>query len=128
MGSDHCPVIMFSFCSVHGGCGEPVNGDPSSLCRTAVSWSPPAMEELSPNLDQATYWTQSAGPTWVELNDDLDRQIAPLGAAAIAALAPKPGERIIDIGCGCGQTVLALAEAVGPQGRVLGVDISEPML
>ncbi|HEV7386163.1 MAG TPA: methyltransferase domain-containing protein [Phenylobacterium sp.] len=86
------------------------------------------MEEQSPNLDQATYWTHSAGPTWVELNDDLDRQIAPLGAAAMAALAPKPGDRIIDIGCGCGQTVLALAEAVGLQGRVLGVDISEPML
>ena len=86
------------------------------------------MEEQSPNLDQATYWTQSAGPTWVELNDDLDRQIGPLGAAAIAALAPKAGERIIDIGCGCGQTVLALAEAVGPRGGVLGVDISEPML
>jgi ubiquinone/menaquinone biosynthesis C-methylase UbiE len=71
------------------------------------------MEEPSPNLDQATYWTQSAGPTWVELNDELDRQIGSLGAAAMAALAPMPGERIIDIGCGCGQTVLALAEAAG---------------
>ena len=35
---------------------------------------------------------------------------------------------MIDVGCGCGATVLALAEAVGTQGRVLGVDVSRPML
>ena len=35
---------------------------------------------------------------------------------------------MLDIGCGCGATVLALAEAVGPRGRVTGVDISAPML
>ncbi len=36
--------------------------------------------------------------------------------------------RALDVGCGCGDTVLALAEAVGPGGRVTGVDISAPML
>jgi ubiquinone/menaquinone biosynthesis C-methylase UbiE len=35
---------------------------------------------------------------------------------------------VIDVGCGCGTTTIALAEAVGPEGRVLGVDISAPML
>jgi SAM-dependent methyltransferase len=35
---------------------------------------------------------------------------------------------VIDIGCGCGTTTLALAEMVGPQGSVTGVDISMPML
>jgi SAM-dependent methyltransferase len=58
----------------------------------------------------------------------LDRQIAPLGRRAMAVLAPQPGERVIDIGCGCGDTTLDLARAVGPAGRVLGVDVSAPML
>ena len=39
-----------------------------------------------------------------------------------------PGERAIDVGCGCGATTIALAGRVGESGHVLGVDISEPML
>lgn len=80
------------------------------------------------NADQIAYWNALAGETWAALQDRLDVQIQPLGARAMAALAPRPGERVLDIGCGCGQTTLALAEAVGPTGGVLGVDISRPML
>jgi SAM-dependent methyltransferase len=58
----------------------------------------------------------------------LDRQIEPLGQAAIDALVPRSAERIVDVGCGCGQTTLALARRVGPTGFVLGVDISRPLL
>lgn len=46
----------------------------------------------------------------------------------LALLAPKAGERALDIGCGPGLTTEALAQAVGPQGRVLGIDIAPPML
>jgi protein-L-isoaspartate O-methyltransferase len=48
--------------------------------------------------------------------------------AAIAVLAPREGEHILDIGCGCGQTTLTLAARVRPTGSVMGVDISKPML
>jgi SAM-dependent methyltransferase len=44
------------------------------------------------------------------------------------ALGLKVGEHVIDIGCGCGETTLALATEVGAAGSVLGVDISQPML
>ncbi len=81
-----------------------------------------------PNAQQATYWNEEAGPTWVELQAPLDRQLAPLGQAAMAALAPKPGERILDIGCGAGNTTLELARAVAPDGRVTGADISHTLL
>jgi ubiquinone/menaquinone biosynthesis C-methylase UbiE len=47
---------------------------------------------------------------------------------ALDRLAPKAGERVLDIGCGPGLTSLALAEAVGPQGMVQAIDIAEPML
>jgi len=84
--------------------------------------------EPSPNADQVEYWNTAAGETWVRFQDQLDRQIAPLGRAAMRALAPAAGEQILDIGCGCGQTSLELAAAVGAQGRVTGVDISRLML
>ncbi|WGM40780.1 methyltransferase domain-containing protein [Caulobacter sp. NIBR1757] len=81
-----------------------------------------------PNTAQIDYWNDTPGLTWASLQTLLDRQIAPLGEAAMAALDPRAGERILDIGCGCGDTTLALALAVGPEGRVLGADISRPML
>lgn len=60
----------------------------------------------------------------VEVQEALDRQLAPLGARAMAALSPMPGECIADIGCGAGQTSLDLAKAVGTSGVVLGIDVS----
>jgi SAM-dependent methyltransferase len=48
--------------------------------------------------------------------------------AALAAAAVRPGERVIDVGCGCGDTALSLADTVGPTGAVFGVDVSGPML
>jgi SAM-dependent methyltransferase len=65
---------------------------------------------------------------WAELSELIDCQLSPLGLHAIAALGPAPGEVILDIGCGCGQTVVQLAEHVGPAGRVIGVDIAPLLL
>ena len=81
-----------------------------------------------PNAAQVEYWNSGAGPTWASLQAPLDRQLAPLGRQAMAALAPRPGERILDIGCGSGETTLELARAVSPGGEVTGVDISRPLL
>lgn len=80
------------------------------------------------NADQIAYWNSQVGETWVGQQDRLDRQLSPLGQTAMAALDLAADERVIDIGCGCGQTSLELASEVGPDGTVLGVDISAPML
>ena len=82
----------------------------------------------APNAQQAIYWNEGAGPTWAELQEPLDRQLAPLGHAAMAALSPKPGERLLDIGCGAGATSLDLARTVSPGGHVTGADISRTLL
>lgn len=80
------------------------------------------------NADQIRYWNATAGETWASLQQRLDQQIEPLGRAAMGVLAPAPGERVIDIGCGCGQTTADLASRVGASGDVLGIDVSGPML
>lgn len=69
-----------------------------------------------------------AAQAWVEVADLLDLQLSPLGLAAMEVLSPRPGEAILDLGCGAGQSVLQLAARVGPQGRVIGVDIARPLL
>jgi|GEM_PF-891869 len=65
---------------------------------------------------------------WAEEHVHIDRQLSPLGMAAMDALQPAAGETILDIGCGAGQTLLQLADGVGPEGRVIGVDIAAPLL
>lgn len=81
-----------------------------------------------PNEAQATYWNDAGGRAWAEVQEPLDLQLAPLGRAAMTALAPMPGEHILDIGCGSGQTSLELARAVEPDGVVLAIDLSVPLL
>lgn len=88
----------------------------------------PQIPETSSNAAQIEYWNATAGEAWAQFQETLDRQVELLGLAAMDALCPREGEHIIDIGCGCGQTSLALAARVRPTGSVVGVDISQPML
>ena len=73
-------------------------------------------------------WSGRSGEIWRDNQARLDRMLAPCGTAAITAAAPAVGERVLDIGCGSGASSLELAMHVGPSGRVLGLDISEPLL
>ncbi len=86
------------------------------------------LEASGPNAAQITYWNEVVGPTWAAMHDALDGELGVLGLRAIERLAPRPDERLIDIGCGCGATTLELARRVGPAGLVTGADISAPML
>jgi SAM-dependent methyltransferase len=81
-----------------------------------------------PNADQIKYWNAEAGTKWSEFNPQLDRMLAPLSAVVIDCAAPVAGEQVLDIGCGCGDTTMALARRVAPDGAITGVDISTPML
>jgi SAM-dependent methyltransferase len=80
------------------------------------------------NHAQEEFWSELGGDAWVDFQDHLDRQLSVVGAAALAALSPRTGESVLDVGCGCGATTLDLAAAVGPTGRVVGLDISAPMV
>jgi SAM-dependent methyltransferase len=87
--------------------------------------TPPA---TGANAEQIAYWNEISGPRWVAQQQLLDDQISPLGLAAMERARVSTGERVLDVGCGCGQTTLQLAERVGPRGWLTGVDISAPML
>jgi ubiquinone/menaquinone biosynthesis C-methylase UbiE len=80
-----------------------------------------------PSLASQSF-VEKAGEAWVRMQDRTDALIDPLGRVAIERLGVVAGEHILDVGCGCGQTLLQLAELAGPSGQVLGVDISPPML
>jgi 2-polyprenyl-3-methyl-5-hydroxy-6-metoxy-1,4-benzoquinol methylase len=80
------------------------------------------------NQEQRAYWNDQAGPRWVKLQQRLDAQIQPLGLATMQRAEITPGECVLDVGCGCGQTSLELAGRVGPQGLVRAIDLSLPML
>jgi len=52
----------------------------------------------------------------------------PIAAGLVAELAPCPGERALDVGCGRGAVLFRLAEAVGPDGHVSGIDVAPGMV
>jgi SAM-dependent methyltransferase len=86
------------------------------------------MPQATVNESQIELWNGPGAQRWVREQERLDRSFASIDAIGMARAAARLGERVIDLGCGCGGSALQLAEAVGPAGAVLGIDISAPML
>lgn len=80
------------------------------------------------NAQQIEYWNSEESRSWVVEQDRYRRMLAPFTDALVGRLALEPGERVVDVGCGFGDTTLAYGQAVGADGAALGVDISGPML
>jgi SAM-dependent methyltransferase len=80
------------------------------------------------NADMLAFWDGQGGDTWVARQAHTDLTLAPVTHVLLAFAAPRPGERVLDVGCGCGGPTLDFARAVGPSGRVAALDISGPML
>jgi ubiquinone/menaquinone biosynthesis C-methylase UbiE len=82
----------------------------------------------SENAEQIAEWNGELGQRWAESQRQIDGLVAAFGQAALKRAAAQAGERVIDVGCGCGDTTLELARSVGQSGRVLGIDVSQQML
>lgn len=80
------------------------------------------------NATQIEFWNGETGQNWVSHDALMEAMLQPLGEAVMDSLSPKPGEHVLDIGCGCGHTSLSLADRVGAEGSITGIDISAPML
>ncbi|MFT4055803.1 MAG: class I SAM-dependent methyltransferase [Novosphingobium sp.] len=81
-----------------------------------------------PAVYQVSDWVGKSGDNWVSNQRRLDAMLAAFGEAAIAAADPQAGEHVLDIGCGAGASSFVLADRVGPEGRVLGLDISPQLI
>ena len=82
----------------------------------------------SGNAGQIDYWNDTPGQRWVTHDTELDNLHAPVAERLLERAGLKPGDRVLDIGCGAGATCVAAASRVGRDGGVFGVDVSSPLL
>lgn len=80
------------------------------------------------NAAQIEFWNDRAGPRWLAADASIAAMLGDASAVLLERAALQPGERVLDVGCGTGQTSIEIARRVGERGRVLGVDISAPLL
>ena len=80
------------------------------------------------NTAQHEFWNTVAGPRWVLLGGLVERRVRAVNDLLLARSEVAAGESVLEIGCGTGAATVPFAQAVGEHGRVVGVDISEPML
>jgi len=80
------------------------------------------------NADQIAYWNGPGGQRWADRQAVQDIVLKPVLDVLLDRAAPQAGEHVLDVGCGSGASTKALASKVGPSGRVLGIDVSGPML
>ncbi len=78
-----------------------------------------------PNREAVETWDTILFEKWNRFRWVLTSGLRVHGDAAMARLAPAPGERILDVGCGYGDTTIELARAVGPTGTAVGVDAAK---
>ena len=83
---------------------------------------------MSDNADQRDFWTDAAGPKWRRFQAALDHQMQPVLDGVLARAGLRPGDAVLDIGCGTGASTVQAGDAVGARGRVLGADISATLL
>ena len=65
------------------------------------------------NAAQIEFWNSAATRAWADQYARMDRAVAALTKELLDLAAAQPGERVLDIGCGPGTTVLELAKLVG---------------
>ncbi|MFF8322134.1 class I SAM-dependent methyltransferase [Streptomyces bobili] len=82
-------------------------------------------------MDTSTYKSEvaaafnSAAATYDRLGVEF---FTPMGRRLVERAAPAVGDRVLDVGCGRGACVFPAAERVGPEGRVVGIDVAEAMI
>jgi SAM-dependent methyltransferase len=83
------------------------------------------MADMSESPDE---WPGDRAERWVRVADRLEHQLEPISDELFAAAGLRPGERVLDVGCGTGPTTRRAASLVGPQGSVTGLDIAPEMI
>jgi SAM-dependent methyltransferase len=79
------------------------------------------------NFEQASAWDGDDGDDWTDHEEQYNATSRPHTRRLFDAARITPSDRILDIGCGCGETT-RMAARIAPEGQVLGVDLSSRML
>jgi ubiquinone/menaquinone biosynthesis C-methylase UbiE len=87
-----------------------------------------AIRMVEDNVEAAEAWNGPLFDIWVEYRDVVAEGLRNHGEAALGANPPARGDRVLDIGCGLGDTTVRLAEIVGAAGHAHGVDVAERMI
>jgi protein-tyrosine-phosphatase/SAM-dependent methyltransferase len=83
---------------------------------------------LGAPVDSSQEWTGERATRWVEMADALEAQLEPVSTELFAVAGLRPGERVLDVGCGTGPTTRRAAALVAPGGTVVGADIAAEMI
>ncbi len=94
----------------------------------ATKWVGSDVMANQPNAVEIANWNGPIGQRWAAHQEMLDSRLRIFTQHVLAAAAITKGQRILDVGCGCGAISLEVARAVGPTGHVVGLDVSRPML
>ena len=80
------------------------------------------------NDEQFEFWNEGIGRKWVEEDDSMNERLSILTKELFLRSNIKRDDKILDIGCGGGQTTFEASEMVGKNGYVVGADISKILL
>src|SRR5436190_4959485 len=87
------------------------------------------VEAVAPENEEATEaWSGVLFERFVQFRHLITAGLGLHGEAAMRLHPPRAGDRVLDIGCGFGDTAQELARLVGPEGSAVGVDVSEPFI
>jgi SAM-dependent methyltransferase len=89
-----------------------------------VAMAAPAAE----NREASEAWSGPLFERFVQYRDLVAGGLGAHGDVAMAAHPPRHGDRVVDLGCGFGDTTQRLAGLIGADGEALGVDVSEPFI
>ena len=87
-----------------------------------------AVRLVADNVEATEAWNGPLFDVWIEYRDIVAEGVRNHGEAALTACPPHEGDRVLDIGCGLGDTTLGLADLVGPRGHAHGCDVAERMI
>ena len=91
-------------------------------------WVESGIREVEDNAEATEAWNGPLFEVWVKYRDLVADGVRNHGEHAIALAPPGEGDRVLDIGCGLGDTTARFAEMVGEEGHAHGVDVAERMI